>query len=258
MELKNNDAVSHSRREFGNLWASQSLIRDWASHPEWRSRDVLPCLYISLSTERKSTPRVQNSPKLGNTIRARNIFLRGFARDLLVEPKYVYPLITKFSDKLDEILRQSPKTTEQAIGDAAFAYYIFERIHPFLDGNGRIGRMIVKRILKEAGIRDPIFHDQRWYGGNRSPHLDSLERVNKTNNLAHLELFLAKALINRYDPLNEQQKHLEIADIIQQKSLEAQESVKGKKLSDIWDGFSGIPIRGNYVSQTTALQPITS
>lgn len=246
MEQKDNGIGSHPKNEFGNLWTSQSLIKDWGANPQWRSYDVIPCLFESLGSKGKITPEMEDAPKLGSILRNNNAHPKGFPENLFVEGPHIYLLTAAFSNELDKILKQSPKTTEQVIHDAAFAYYVFERIHPFVDGNGRIGRMIAKRILKGAKMKDPVFHDQRWYGnGGRSSHLESLQKVNETNNLAHLELFFAEALINRYDSINEKQKHMEIKEIIQKKRLESQGDSGNTKLKDIWGGFAGLPLYGN-------------
>lgn len=235
----------HPEAEFNNLWISQSLVKQWTSHPEWNSYDVFPCLYKALRTRERFTPGKPNSPKLRDVLRSSDAFLTGCPEDLLVQPPNLYLSTARFSDRLDEILRQTPKTAEQTIHDAAFSYYVFERIHPFDDGNGRIGRMILKRIFKGGYLRDPIFHDQRWYGGGRSDHLDTQDSVHHTNNLAHLELFLANALIRMYDPVKDREKFREIAKVIQKKKHESRHNADGRLLSDIWKGFANIPVYGN-------------
>lgn len=135
---------------------------------------------------------------------------------------------------------------QKTIEDAAFAYYVFERIHPFPDGNGRIGRMIAKTVLKSAGLKDPTFHDQRWYGAKRSSHLQTMEKVGETNNLSHLELFLAQSLSGVYDPHSRDfLRNRELARIIEIKKQASQQNVPGRLLRDIWSGFGDLPLYGN-------------
>jgi len=236
--------IKHSVNEFSNLWVCQKQIREWSHHPEWDSYDVLPVLYKALHTGKKYVPGLSSSPKLIEVVRSTDAHISGSPANLLPEARYVYLLTSKYTTALDTLLRRTPKTAEQTITDAAFSYYVFDRIHPFPDGNGRIGRMIVKRVFKGGGLKDPIFHDHAWYGEGRSEHLESLERVDETNNLSHLEVFLAKSLINLYDPITEFFKYREIAKIISKKEKEAEQN-GGKKLSDIWEGFSGLPMYGN-------------
>lgn len=234
----------HSSSEFKNLWACQKIIRDWTHNPDWQSYDVLPIVYKALHTGKRFSPGDKKAPKLAEVVRNDDASITGFTKDLLPKGSEVYLLTSKFSTKLDEILSNNPKNTQQAVTDAAFAYYVFTRIHPFPDGNGRVGRMIVKRIFKGAGLKDPIFHEQGWYGGGRSDHLDAIENVNETNNLAHLEIFFAKSLIDMYHPLTEFSKHRELSKIISDREHTSKLN-RENSLYDLWEGFTDPSLYGN-------------
>lgn len=235
----------HTLEEFQNLWVCQKIIRDWTDNPQWDSYDVLPVLYQALHTGDKNLPGTDSGPKLAQTVRNSTSFLPGSPANLLAPSENVYILASRYSSELDRILREKPKNLSKAIEDAAFAYYVFDRIHPFPDGNGRIGRMIIKRVFKSAGVKDPVFHDPGWYGGGRSEHKLALERVDETNDLAHLELFLAESLTGVYDPLRELFKHREISRFISSKQKLVNQQANSRLLSNIWEGFVGLPMYGN-------------
>lgn len=237
---KESNKTEHSHVEFQNLYSCQKIIRDWNAHPEWRSYDMIPILYTALHTGKRFNPGTKDAPKLSQVVRNTESYIEGYTNKKLPLGEEVYLLTSKFSDKLDELLQETPKTLEKSVKDAALAYYVLCRIHPFPDGNGRVGRMIAKLIFKRAGLKDPIFHDQRWYGGDRSDHLEAIEKVDETNNMAHMELFFARSLVGMYSPLGEFGKHREVSKLISEKEKEIKIN-KGFQLSDIWDGFTGIP-----------------
>lgn len=254
MEVSNkieNPQEIHSSGELKNLWTCQGIIRDWTSHPEWSSYDVLPVLFVALHTGRKTLRGKRSAPTLASTIRNSDAFLTDAPGDLLAPHEDIYMLTSQYSKWLDEVLREKPKSLPKAIEDAAKAYYIFDRIHPFPDGNGRVGRMIIKRVLKTANAKDPLFHDQRWFGEERSDYIRALEQVHRTNNLIPYELFIARSLIKAYDPIRDFFRHRELSTFISRKEKAEQRSRPGAALTDIWEGFAGIPIYGNKPTKPT-------
>lgn len=67
-----------------------------------------------------------------------------------------------------------------ALVRAAVAHLWFETIHPFEDGNGRVGRAIVDLVLaREAGIEVPLFRMSSRLSANRKRYYDELERAQR-------------------------------------------------------------------------------
>lgn len=74
----------------------------------------------------------------------------------------------------------------------AIAHYQFETIHPFLDGNGRIGRLMIMLYLVSNGIlKEPILYLSDFFDRNKGLYYDNLMIVRQKHNLTQwLKFFL--------------------------------------------------------------------
>jgi Fic family protein len=65
-----------------------------------------------------------------------------------------------------------------ALVRAAIVHVQFETIHPFLDGNGRLGRLLITLLLWEAGLmKEPVLYLSLYFKENREQYYKHLQRV---------------------------------------------------------------------------------
>lgn len=61
---------------------------------------------------------------------------------------------------------------------AALAHVQFETIHPFLDGNGRLGRLLIALLLHEGRLlREPLLYLSLYFKQHRAVYYERLDRV---------------------------------------------------------------------------------
>jgi Fic family protein len=78
---------------------------------------------------------------------------------------------------LEKFINNQPESTPPLI-KAALAHVQFETIHPFLDGNGRLGRLLIPLMLCAEGVlHEPVLYLSLYLKANRSTYYELLQRV---------------------------------------------------------------------------------
>jgi Fic family protein len=111
---------------------------------------------------------------------------------------FVPPPAEKVMDcmgKLELFLHDRPEPTP-ALLKAALAHAQFETIHPFLDGNGRLGRLLITLLLCEQKmLREPMLYLSLYFKTHRQYYYELLDGIRSSGNWEAWLDFFAEAVI---------------------------------------------------------------
>ncbi|MBN1857459.1 MAG: Fic family protein [Dehalococcoidia bacterium] len=97
--------------------------------------------------------------------------------------------------KLELFLHDEPESTPILL-KAALAHVQFETIHPFLDGNGRLGRLLITLLLCEQKVlREPLLYLSLYFKTHRQTYYELLNNVRLTGDWEAWLDFFAEAVI---------------------------------------------------------------
>jgi Fic family protein len=115
---------------------------------------------------------------------------------------YVPPPVTAIGDAmgaLEKFLHDEPEQTPTII-KAALAHVQFETIHPFLDGNGRVGRLLIALLLSAEGIlHQPLLYLSLYFKQHRARYYELLDVVRKDGDWEAWLEFFAEAVASTAD-----------------------------------------------------------
>lgn len=111
-----------------------------------------------------------------------------------VPPPPGLDLSARLQDLLDWISTPRPEVIDPVVS-IALAHYQFETLHPFGDGNGRIGRLLVVIHLVKAGLlSEPTLTVSPWFEARREEYDDRLLRVSTAGDWDAFVRFFATGL----------------------------------------------------------------
>lgn len=138
---------------------------------------------------------VRGQEKLPGEFRTSQNWLGGQGSNLK-NARYIPPNIEDMQVALNNWEKYIHENDEiDALVKAALLHYQFETIHPFLDGNGRIGRLFILLFLLEKNILcEPVLYISYYLKVNRTEYFDRMMQVRKTGNYEQWIIFFLDAL----------------------------------------------------------------
>lgn len=129
----------------------------------------------------------------------------------ITNARYVPPPSEYVRDALANMLsfiQNTPKQTPLLV-QCAMMHYQFEAIHPFADGNGRIGRLMISLFLTIKGVlSQPLLYLSAYFEKNRRQYWDKLLQVSQNSDWKEWILFFLQAIIHQSQEATENIQNL--------------------------------------------------
>jgi len=126
------------------------------------------------------------------------------------------------------------KSTFDPLVDCFLAHYQFETIHPFVDGNGRVGRLLLAlMLLKKCGLSRPWLYMSAYFEAHREEYVERLFNVSARNDWEGWVEFCLKATIHQAeDTFQRCERLLMLEATFKQKVEKAGGSVRLNRIID--------------------------
>ena len=119
----------------------------------------------------------------------------GMASDTLETAKMVPASPESVDHLIDNWLEYVNSDSLNTVEKMAMAHYQFEAIHPFRDGNGRVGRLLSLMILRRDGLlKYPILYISGYLNSRRSEYMDLMYRVSSRDSIDEWLTFFSEGL----------------------------------------------------------------
>ncbi|PIB31310.1 cell filamentation protein Fic [Maribacter sp. 4U21] len=139
---------------------------------------------------------------------------------------------------------------------SAIAHLYFESIHPFEDGNGRIGRAIAEKALSQSIGRPVLFSLSKSIEANKSAYYNTLKTAQRSNEITEwINYFVKTVLDAQIDAEQEIEftlKKTKFYDHHKDTLNERQQKVVRRILEEGYQGFEGGMNARKYISLTSA------
>lgn len=162
--------------------------------------------------------------------------------------------IEQFLNWFNDTAPGDQKDLKKAPTRAAIAHLYFETIHPFEDGNGRIGRAIAEKALAQGIGRPVMMSLSNTIEANKKAYYEAIEKAQRSNEITEWIQYFVETILTAQTDAEEQidftLKKVKFFDRFKDQLNERQLKVVKRMLQEGPNGFAGGINAGKYGSIT--------
>ncbi len=193
--------------------------------------NILPlCNRLLLETHKILLSGVRGNEKNPGEFRRSQNWI-GSKNSNITTARYIPPNIDDMKEALSDLEKFiNDDSPYDALINAALVHYQFESIHPFLDGNGRIGRLlIVLYLLYKGTIKTPALYLSYYLKEHRIEYYDRMTAVRDSGNYEQWNKFFVRGIyISSKSAIESADKLIELKNSDEEKIKNAEISERRK------------------------------
>lgn len=278
--LRNQEAVISSRME-GTISTMDEILQYEADYPEGEyssevRSDIVETVLYQRTLKNAQKAMEDGYPLSKSLLKTMHQQLLSFGRgankspgEFKKEQNYIADALTrkilfvpispeKLESGLDRLFNYINQNPDPILLKTAVTHLEFEALHPFQDGNGRIGRMLITLMLWKAHtLSAPHFYISGYLEENKNRYIDLMRNVSQTGNWNEWAIFFLNAI--EY----QSEKNLHIAENIrilyEQMKMEFSEILSSKHSLAVLDFVFTYPVfRNSKLSEETGISPASA
>lgn len=278
--LRNQEAVISSRME-GTISTMDEILQYEADYPEGEyssevRSDIVETVLYQRTLKNAQKAMEDGYPLSKSLLKTMHQQLLSFGRgankspgEFKKEQNYIADTLTrkilfvpispeKLESGLDRLFNYINQNPDPILLKTAVTHLEFEALHPFQDGNGRIGRMLITLMFWKAHtLSAPHFYISGYLEENKNRYIDLMRNVSQTGNWNEWAIFFLNAI--EY----QSEKNLHIAENIrilyEQMKMEFSEILSSKHSLAVLDFVFTYPVfRNSKLSEETGISPASA